>query len=65
MTNGSAMPPKAPRAKRPTIKNADVPSETLGLPEVGTEASSSHFARDTTQWQNAEEDEKSGSSSQG
>lgn len=56
MTNGPITTAKAKtsRAKRPTIKNADVPSETVGLPGVGEGASAAHFARDTVEWQGAE-----------
>lgn len=46
MTDRPTTPPQAPRAKRPAIKNADVPSETLGLPGIGEGASAAHFARD-------------------
>ncbi len=35
--------------QRPTIKNADVPSDTAGLPSVGEGASARHFARDTVE----------------
>ena len=40
--------PASPRATRPGIVNADVPSQTLaqGLPDVGEGASAAHFARD-------------------
>lgn len=38
--------PRAVAARRPTVRNADIPSETVGLPGVGQEASASHFARD-------------------
>ena len=36
------------KSKRPTIVNADVPSDTAakGLPDVGEGASATHFARD-------------------
>lgn len=46
MTDGPTTPAKNPRAARRGIKNADVPSETLGLPDVGEGASAAHFARD-------------------
>ena len=58
MPQGPATPPKDPRAKRPGIANADVPSETVGLPGVGDGASAAHFARDTVEWQAAEGDEE-------
>ncbi len=51
-------PPKDPRAKRPGIANADVPSETVGLPGIGEGASAAHFARDAVQWQAAEPDDR-------
>ena len=57
MTDSPTTPPQDSRAKRPTIKNADVPSETVGLPGVGEGASAAHFARDTVEWQAAEGDE--------
>lgn len=40
-------PTKEALAERPGIKNADVPSETVGLPGVGEGASATHYARDT------------------
>ena len=46
MTDRPTPPPQDPRAKRPTIANADVPSDTVGLPGVGEGASAAHFARD-------------------
>lgn len=54
MTDGLTTPAKDPRAKRPGIKNADVPSDTLGLPGVGEGASATHFARDTVRGQQNE-----------
>ena len=39
----------SPPAERPAIKNADVPSDTVGLPGVGEGASARHFARDVVE----------------
>ena len=50
--------PKAPRprdARGPLVANADVPSETVGLPSVGEGASAAHFARDTVGHQAGED----------
>ena len=63
----SAPAPKSPRTGaridpetgRPGIANADVPSETAGLPGVGEGASATHFARDLVEWQNAEGEDES------
>ena len=52
-------PTKDVHAKRPTIKNADVPSDTVGLPGVGDGASAAHFARDTVQGQQNDGSEES------
>ena len=38
-----------PRSERPGIKNADVPSDTVGLPGTGEGASARHFARDVVE----------------
>jgi hypothetical protein len=57
MTDGPAAPAKDPLATRPGIKNADVPSDTLGLPGVGEGASAAHFARDVPREILAGEDE--------
>lgn len=60
MPQDPATPRKASRNKRPGIVNADVPSETVGLPGVGEGASAAHFARDAVEWQAAEGDESHG-----
>lgn len=65
MAQGPTTPKKtlrtqAPRDERPGIANADVPSETVGLPGVGEGASAAHFARDTVEWQAAEGDDSHG-----
>ena len=70
MTHDPSIPAKTPRGKnlqvsdsdaeRPGIQNADVPSDTLGLPGVGEEASAAHFARDTMPWQAKEGSERDG-----
>jgi hypothetical protein len=65
MADDPTATPKHPPAKRPGIANADVPSETVGLPGVGEGASAAHFARDTVQWQGAEPDEPDGAASAG
>ena len=46
MTDDPIHPSKNSSVKRPGIANADVPSDTVGLPGVGEEASATHFARD-------------------
>lgn len=38
--------PKAASGRRPTLRHADVPSGTAGLPDAGEEASARPFARD-------------------
>ena len=48
-----------PGTGRPGIANADLPSETVGLPGVGEGASATHFARDLVEWQNAEGEDES------
>ena len=40
------MPPTPRKDPRPTVANADVPSETAGLPGIGDGASAQGFARD-------------------
>ena len=50
MTDRPTTPPEGSRdsrTKRPGVANADVPSDTVGLPGVGEGASAAHFARDT------------------
>ena len=66
MPDHPAPPPKAPRTGRPTIANADVPSETAaqGLPDVGAGASAVHFARDAVSL-NAGEGHKDGDGTKG
>ena len=48
MTDRPSTPRRDPRSGRPTVANADVPSDTAakGLPDVGEGASATHFARD-------------------
>ena len=50
MTNRPTTPP----AKRRGIVNADRPSETLGLPDVGEGASAATFAEDVMPFQAGE-----------
>lgn len=38
-----------PRSERSGIKNADVPSDTVGLPDAGEGASARHYARDVVE----------------
>ena len=59
MTDGPTTPAKPLPAKRRGIANADVPSDTLGLPGIGEGASGAHFARDMVQGQAGEDDEES------
>ncbi len=61
MTDRPTTTPKDPRATRPGERDAGAPSETLGLPEVGKEASAAHFARDVSPGAQAVEDEKTDS----
>ena len=49
MSDDPSPPAKRSRAKRPGIKNADVPSDTVGLPGAGEGASARHFARDVVE----------------
>ena len=49
MSDESSPPAEKPRDERPGIKNADVPSDTVGLPGVGEGASARHFARDVVE----------------
>ncbi len=57
MTDGPTTLANDSLATRPGIRNADVPSETLGLPDVGEGASATHFARDVPREILAGEDE--------
>lgn len=41
-----------------TIRNADVPSETEGLPGAGDEASGAHYLRDTVEPGNDEAEDR-------
>jgi hypothetical protein len=54
--------PTTPPTKRRGIVDADRPSETLGLPDVGEGASAASFARDTMPFQAGErpEDDEDG-----
>lgn len=54
------MPARDPRTGRPTIANADVPSESAGLPGVGEGASAQSFAKDLAGKQANADDEGSG-----
>ena len=49
MADDLTPPAEKPRAERPGIENADVPSDTVGLPGVGDGASARHFARDVVE----------------
>ena len=49
MADDPTPPAEKPRSKRPGIQNADVPSDTVGLPGTGEGASARHFARDVVE----------------
>ena len=49
MADDTISPAGKSRAERPGIKNADVPSDTVGLPGTGDGASARHFARDVVE----------------
>jgi hypothetical protein len=57
MTNVPNTPTEDPRSARQGVRNADVPSETLGLPDVGEGASAANFARDVPREILASDDE--------
>ncbi len=46
MADNPTTPDKHSRTRRPGIANADVPSDTAGLPGIGEGASATQFARD-------------------
>lgn len=49
MTKEATSPAGKSHDERPGIQNADVPSDTVGLPETGDGASARHFARDVVE----------------
>ena len=60
MSDDTTPPAERRRAERPGIENADVPSDTVGLPGVGEGASARHFARDVVEEGQQGEDEDEG-----
>ena len=61
MADDATSPNKENHPERPGIKNADVPSDTAGLPETGDGASARHFARDVVEGgQRGEKDGQTG-----
>lgn len=58
MADEPTPPAEGARTRRSGIRNADVPSDTVGLPGVGEGASARHFARDTVEGQRGEGDDE-------
>ena len=58
MADDPTSPAESPPSKRSGIKNADVPSDTVGLPGIGEGASARHFARDAVEGQQGEGDDE-------